>query len=182
MTRARRLAAVDAAVPRPAGVHDRARQRVRAAVCRGRRRGRARTSLAMWSNFLRFVGDGIAVGELPAAAGQPKPRPLSMLGGMERWRYVFVGPTRAKSPPKTKLRRIRKCARAFRSDWVVRVTPAGLDRLGRSGAPLPGDIEERWRERFGPDAIGRAQGIAGVRSPVGSTASSPIYLPILGSS
>jgi hypothetical protein len=43
-------------------------------------------SVVMWSNFLRFVGDGITVGELPDAAGLPKARVLSNLGGMERWR------------------------------------------------------------------------------------------------
>ena len=45
------------------------------------------TSVVMWSNFLRFVGDGITVGELPAAAGLRRARVLSNLGGMERWRY-----------------------------------------------------------------------------------------------
>ena len=51
-------------------------------------------SMVMWSNFLRFVEDGITVGELPEAAGIPKSRTLSTLGGMERWRYVFVSPRR----------------------------------------------------------------------------------------
>ena len=54
----------------------------------GRRFG---ISLVMWSNFLRFVGDGITVGELPIVGGLPKARMLSTLGGMERWRYVYVG-------------------------------------------------------------------------------------------
>ena len=50
------------------------------------------TSLVMWANFLRFVGDGITVAELPEAAGIPKARTLSTLGGMERWGYVSAGP------------------------------------------------------------------------------------------
>jgi hypothetical protein len=59
-------------------------------------------SVVMWSNFLRFVDDGIAVGELPDAAGLQKGRMLSTLGGMERWRYVFVASNRARQPPKVK--------------------------------------------------------------------------------
>ena len=45
--------------------------------------------MVMWTNFLRFVGDGITVGELPVATGIPESRTLSTLGGMERWRYVI---------------------------------------------------------------------------------------------
>ena len=50
------------------------------------------TSFVMWANFMRLVGDGITVAELPDATGIPKARTLSTLGGMERWRYVSVGP------------------------------------------------------------------------------------------
>ena len=53
------------------------------------------TSVVMWSNFLRFVGEGITVGDLSDAAGLPKTRVLSNLGGMERWRYVFVSSSAA---------------------------------------------------------------------------------------
>ena len=45
-------------------------------------------SLTMWSNLLRFVGDGITVDELVAAVGLPRRRVLSAIGGVERWRYV----------------------------------------------------------------------------------------------
>ena len=108
-------------------------------------------SVVMWSNFLRFVGDGIAVGELLDAAGLPKGRMLSTLGGMERWRYVFVASARARQPPKAK-RDGWGSARGLRNDWVVRQTPAG--RTAAAIWPeLFDEIEARWQERFGADAV-----------------------------
>jgi hypothetical protein len=105
----------------------------------------------MWSNFLRFVGDGVTVGGLPPAAGLPKVRMLSTLGGMERWRYVFVGPASADEPPKAK-RDGWGSVRGLRGEWVVRPTPAGR-KAEEIWRPLFGDIEQRWEERFGADAI-----------------------------
>ena len=120
----------------------------------GRRFG---TSLVMWSNFLRFVGDGITVGELPAAAGLPKSRLLSMVGGMERWRYVFVGPEPAERPPESK-RDGYGSARGLRQDWIVR--PAEAGRVAQElWPPLFGEIERRWEERFGTDEIRELRGI-----------------------
>jgi hypothetical protein len=108
-------------------------------------------SVVMWSTFLRFVADGIAVGELPGAAGLQKPRVLSTLGGMERWRYVFVAPAAARQPPKAK-RDGWGSARGLRSDWIVRPTAAG--RTAAAIWPeLFGEIEARWEERFGADAV-----------------------------
>jgi hypothetical protein len=108
-------------------------------------------SVVMWSNFLRFVGDGIAVGELEDVVGLPKARLLSTLGGMERWRYVFVGSARTRQPPKVK-RDGWGSGRGLRSDWIVRQTPAG----GAAAAIWPelfGEIEARWEERFGADTV-----------------------------
>jgi DNA-binding MarR family transcriptional regulator len=110
-----------------------------------------RMSLVMWSNFLRFVGDGIPVGELPAAAGLPKPRVLSTLGGMERWRYVWVVPPSARKPPAT-TRDGYGSARGLRAEWVVRPTPAGLAAQGIWPVLLP-EIESRWGARFGAREI-----------------------------
>jgi DNA-binding MarR family transcriptional regulator len=109
------------------------------------------TSLVMWSNFLRFVGDGIAVGELPAAAGLQEARMLSTLGGMERWRYVFVAPPPADERPSTK-RAGYGSARGFRGDWLVRLTPVGR-KAQEIWRQLFGVIEARWEERFGEREI-----------------------------
>jgi DNA-binding MarR family transcriptional regulator len=109
-------------------------------------RGGARVvSLAMWSNHLRFVGDGITVGEWVAAIGLPKRNALSRLGGVERWRYVSVGPATGK-------RDGYGSGRGTKDDWVVRFTPAGL-RAAEIWPVLPAEIEARWRERFGADEI-----------------------------
>ena len=114
------------------------------------------TSLVMWSNFLRFVGDGIAVGELPSASGIPKARTLSTLGGLERWRYIAVGPAGERDGYGS--------ARGVRDDWVVRLTPAGR-KAADIWPALFGEIEGRWQERFGADAIDELrralQGIVG---------------------
>jgi DNA-binding MarR family transcriptional regulator len=136
--------------------------------------GGARTaSLVMWSNVLRFVGDGIAVSELPAATGLERPRVLSMLGGLERWRYVTVGPaSKAK-------REGWGSGRGIRSDWIVRLTPAGRNAAG-IWASLSGEIEGRWEKRFGADAL------AELRACLSTIVDRidvelPEYVPIVGS-
>jgi DNA-binding MarR family transcriptional regulator len=142
----------------------------------GRRFG---VSMVMWSNFLRFVGEaGITVGDLPAVSGIPKAKTLSMLGGMERWRYVFVTPGPTDAPPESK-RDGYGSARGLRSDWVVRPTPAGLKAL-EIWPPLLGDIERRWEERFG------AKEVAALRRSLAALVGQldvelPEYLPIVGS-
>jgi DNA-binding MarR family transcriptional regulator len=111
------------------------------------------TSVVMWSNLLRFVGDGITVGDLPAATGLPKARVLSMLGGVERWRYVFVAPSPADQPTRAK-RDGWGSSRRLRSDWVVRPTPAGR-ATQEIRTPLFDEIEKRWEQRFEEVAIDR---------------------------
>jgi len=142
----------------------------------GRRFG---ISLVMWSNFLRFVGEeGVAVGDLPAVSGIPKAKTLSTLGGMERWRYVFVTPGPTDPPPESK-RDGYGSARALRSDWVVRPTPAGRAGL-EIWPPLLGDIERRWEERFGREAIDELR--RSLAALVGQLdVELPEYLPIVGS-
>jgi hypothetical protein len=135
-------------------------------------------SLTMWSNFLRLVGDGITVGELPHVAGLQKARMLSMLGGMERWGYVDVAPASSKHRPSTK-RDGYGSARALRHDWVVRPTPTGRNAQ-EIWPPLFGEIEERWEQRFGAGTVD------GLRSSLRAVVDRldielPDFLPILGS-
>ncbi len=132
------------------------------------------TSLVMWSNFMRFVGDGISVAELPAATGIPKARTLSTLGGLERWRYVSAGPD-----PETR-RDGYGSARGLRPDWIVRPTAAGRAAVA-IWRPLADEIEDRWAERFGVAAVGELrlclETIAGqLDVPL------PEYVPIVGGS
>ena len=135
--------------------------------------GRARVvSLVMWSNFLRFVGDGITVGELPGAAGLPKSRMLSTLGGMERWRYIAVG---AESSAK---RDGFGSARGLKSTLVVRLTSNG-QKAEAIWPPLFDDIDARWRGRFGADEIDALE--SSLRAIVqGIDLELPEYLPVVG--
>jgi DNA-binding MarR family transcriptional regulator len=131
------------------------------------------TSFVMWSNFLRFVGDGIEVGDLPDVAGLPKARLLSTLGGMERWGYVTVGPQSGSR------REGYGSARGLRGDWVVRPTEAGR-AAAETWQPLPREIERRWEDRMGVDAVRELQG--SLRLVVdGLDVELPEYLPIVGS-
>jgi hypothetical protein len=138
-----------------------------------------RVSLVMWSNFLRFVGeDGISVGELPVAAGLPKNKMLSTLGGMERWGYVFVGAADDDRPPTTK-RDGFGSGRALRRDWVFRPTAAGLKAL-ELWPPVRDEIERRWEERFGADVVDELRrSLAALRGQI--DVELPEYLPIVGS-
>jgi hypothetical protein len=132
------------------------------------------TSLVMWSNFMRFIGDGITVAELPTASGIPRARTLSTLGGMERWRYVTVDPD---LDPAAK-RDGYGSARGLRPEWVVRLTGAGhaAEAIWR---PLPAEIEERWRERFGAGAIDELR--LSLEATVGQLDTAlPEYMPIVG--
>ena len=130
------------------------------------------TSLTMWSNLLRFIGDGITVRELVAAVGLPKSTVLSRVGGIERWRYASVGPAAGK-------RAGRGSARGVKDEWVVQLTPAGRRAAGIWPA-LPGEIEARWRERFGAAEIDE---LAGALRAVDERvdAALPEYLPVVSS-
>jgi DNA-binding MarR family transcriptional regulator len=129
-------------------------------------------SLTMWSNVLRFVGDGITVGEFVAALGLPKRSALSRLGGVERWRYVTVGPG-------TGNREGYGSGRGVKDDWVVRFTAAGV-RAAEIWPALPAQIEARWRERFG---AGQIAALVEALRAVDQAISTPLpdFLPVVSS-
>lgn len=116
------------------------------------------TSFAMWANFLRYVGDdGIGVGELQRLARIPDGTLETCLSGMSRWGYVDVeGKAKAKR--------------------VVRPRPGGSVARDTWG-PIPEEIEQRWRSRFGEGEVDALR--AALRSVVdGTDAAYPDYLPI----
>ena len=129
------------------------------------------TSLTMWSNLLRFVADGITVSELSAAVGLPKSSVHSRVGGLERWGYVSVGPSTGREGYGS--------ARGVKDDWVVQCTPAGHRAAGIWPA-LPGEIEARWRERFGAAQIDELIGALRVVDER-TDADLPDYLPVVSS-
>jgi DNA-binding MarR family transcriptional regulator len=130
------------------------------------------TSLTMWSNLLRFVGDGITVRELVDAVGLTRQTVLSRVGGVERWHYVSVGPASGK-------REGYGSARGVKDDWVVRLTDAGRRAAG-IWPVLPGEIEARWRARFGADEVdGLVAALGAVDERLEATL--PDYLPVVSS-
>ena len=119
------------------------------------------TSLVMWANCVRFLpDDGITVADLRRLA-----RTGTNLDGMRRWGYVTFSPDpgRGKRP---------------REDAVLRPTERG--RQARDIWAGVGDaIEQRWRNRFGADAV------AALRSALAAVVAGldpalPDCLPILG--
>ena len=120
-------------------------------------------SLAMWENCMRYVTDEpVTVGDLEARA-----RTGTNLDGMRRWGYITIDGTARKAHN----------GRPGRNA-VLRATAAGL-RAREIWRPLPGFIEQRWRERLGADQLSR------LRNPLTSMVSRldrglPDCLPILG--
>ena len=120
-------------------------------------------SLAMWETCMRHVtGEPITVGDLEARA-----RTGTNLDGMRRWGYITIDGT---------ARKVHKTRPGPAA--VLRATAAGL-RAREIWRPLPGFIEQRWRERLGADQLSR------LRDPLTSMVSRldpglPDCLPILG--
>jgi hypothetical protein len=99
-------------------------------------------SLPMWTNGLRCIDDeGITVGELGRRA-----RAKCNIGGLERWGWVSIG-----DPGGTR-RDGYGSARGLEADTVLRPTRAGAFAR-RIWPHVVGGVEERWRNRFGGDAI-----------------------------
>jgi len=94
-------------------------------------------SLVMWCNCMKYIGpDGVQFREL-----EPLARTHTNLPGMQRWGYVTVTPDSTHGDPKRP-----------GPDAMVRATPAGRTAQEVWG-PLFGVLDDRWRERFGDDAI-----------------------------
>ncbi len=126
-------------------------------------RGPWLVSMAMWLNCMRFVGEqAMPVTELERLA-----RTKTNLDGMRRWGYVRLEPDPAATRPKPP-----------RSDLTIRAT-----RMGRAAQdvwrPLATVIEDRWRERFGPDEVARFKAALWALARHGP-AGLPDCLPILG--
>lgn len=101
-----------------------------------------RISLPMWANGLRFIDeDGVTVDELRGRA-----RARCNIGGLERWGWISVG------EPGRQRRAGYGTHRGVAGDTVLRPTRAGT-YARRLWPRAIGGVEERWRTRFGGDAI-----------------------------
>jgi hypothetical protein len=102
-----------------------------------------RISMAMWANGLRYIGeDGITVDELGARA-----RAGCNIGGLERWGWITVGDTGAGR------RDGYGTHRGIKGGTVLRPTRAG-SYARRLWPRAVTDVEQRWRDRFGDQAVG----------------------------
>jgi DNA-binding MarR family transcriptional regulator len=121
-------------------------------------------SLVLWANAMRLVPkSGMTIAELVRQARTDK----LQLPGLERWGYVSITPVPAESGKKSK-----------QDGWLVTPTPTGLVAQ-ETWRPLAGEIEVRWRERFGPDTIAAARtALAAVLGRIDLPM--PEYLPIVG--
>ncbi len=95
-------------------------------------------SQAMWANVLQYVDEeGTRVGDIHLRS-----RTIGdSLAGLRRWRYVTVDPWPHQGQ-----------GGAAPDGSVVRLTRAGR-RSAAIWRPLAKTIEERWRSRFGTDAV-----------------------------
>jgi DNA-binding MarR family transcriptional regulator len=105
------------------------------------------TSMVMWSNFMRLIPAGGVALRAVEANGR-----ITNLGGLQRWGYISVEP----------------------ADQTVRLKPGGR-RAQEVWRPLAGEVEQRWRERFGDAAIDELRhALSSVADPA-----LPLYLPVL---
>jgi hypothetical protein len=115
-----------------------------------------RISLPMWTNGLRFIDEnGITVDELRARA-----RAACNIGGLERWGWISVGDV---GGPR---RDGYGTHRGVKGDTVLRPTRAGV-YARRMWPRSVGEVEDRWRARFGVDVIDRLrQALLAVAAPM----------------
>jgi hypothetical protein len=115
-------------------------------------RGPWLVSLAMWSNFMKYLGpDGITVGELQRRSGMAK----IDTDGMSRWGYIALDGN------------------------SMSATPSGRRAQG-IWRDLGDVVEERWSARFGPDAVDELRtSLAEADARLG-LAALPDYLPTIG--
>jgi DNA-binding MarR family transcriptional regulator len=106
-------------------------------------------SQVLWVNVMQYLDDeGITVGELHARS---KTRADS-LAGLERWKYLVVRPATGAGDANGATRAARAAVEAHPERFLVRATSAGREARAVWG-PLAADVEARWVQRFGRDAI-----------------------------
>jgi DNA-binding MarR family transcriptional regulator len=124
-------------------------------------------SQVMWTNFLRFVGDGgTPVRDLQAMACLSDSIIKSRLHHLEWWTYISFAPDPSDRRAKPRYR-----------DLLVHLTPGGTQACA-TWAPLEAEIDKRWRKRFGRTSIDRLA--ATLRAAAAVVAPNyPDYLPVV---
>ncbi|MGI8867822.1 MAG: hypothetical protein ACR2F6_02950 [Mycobacteriales bacterium] len=117
------------------------------AATSGRIGHHVRISLPLWTNGLRYVDEGgITVDELHARA-----HAACNIGGLERWGWLSVG------EPGAERRDGYGSHRGLTGDTVLRPTRAG-SYARRAWPRIVGEVEARWRTRFGDEVIAALRG------------------------
>jgi DNA-binding MarR family transcriptional regulator len=124
----------------------------------------ATLSMVLWSDLVRFLTQGaISVRDLARAALAPESQIKSQLGCLERWGFVVLRsdaaddrpvPSRVHHRSGRVLRDGWGSGRGIRAEWKVLLSKKGR-QAGEVWPPLFGEIEGRWRERFGDDDMAR---------------------------
>src|SRR5271165_1359376 len=122
----------------------------------------ATLSMVLWNNLVRFTTEGpISVRELAHRALAPEAHIRFQLGCLERWEFVVFQADSPDDPPvpsrpHNRSGRILRdgwgSGRGIRSGWKVLLTGKGR-KAAELWPPLFGEIEQRWRERFGGETL-----------------------------
>jgi len=129
----------------------------------------ATLSMGLWNNLVRFLTEGaISVRDLAHAALAPESQIRLQLGCLERWGLIALqadstdgspAPARVHRQPGRLLRDGWGSGRGIRSGWGVLLTRKGR-KASEVWPPLFGEIERRWRKRFGHGHIaGLSEGL-----------------------
>jgi DNA-binding MarR family transcriptional regulator len=135
-----------------------------------------KTSLVMWSNFMRYVRDeGTTVDEIARHACATVKSVASVVGGMERWGYITVD---HESPGPAPARKGFGSATGVKASTVIRPSMVGALAIER-WTPLAAEIERRWRTRLGEADVARlADALRDIDRR--SDEPAPRFLPIVG--
>ncbi len=126
-------------------------------------------SLVMYSNFLRFVpDDGVTIREFARHARLSKDGARRWLRRLAKW-WGYIRIERGLSEGGAELPK---------AEWIVRLTPGGRIAC-EVWRGLFAEIEERWDERFGAEAMSRLRA-ALTEIDERLDADLPDYVPILG--
>ncbi len=102
----------------------------------------ARLSLVVWLSRMRFLADGdVSVRDLTARAKAPANQAKFQLGCLERWGFITLDGRGVLSDG-------WGSGRGIRSEHLVRLTEKGR-RACEIWPPLIGEMEQRWKTRFG---------------------------------
>jgi DNA-binding MarR family transcriptional regulator len=121
-----------------------------------------RLSLAAWLDLLRFIGaDPVSVKDLEVHSLLEQSQIKAMLACLERWGFVWLGLPRAtdfaapaaQSRARAGLREGFGSGRGINTSSTAQLTPMGL-KAREVWQPLPKEVEERWRKRFGDETAG----------------------------